>query len=235
MAKQCAVCGNRIGFSDDSKRINDTNELVCMKCFRTISDYTDKMWKTENKDEISGIKDEAKQSIDANISSQQGRNILHALLDSETNRRLEYIRDIEDSQNTDKVEYDFTPSPISDKYNELCGKLLLSTASSLEGYIITKQLGVVYGETVFKPSIGKALNARIDDFIDSLAVFSSREMTGRVSLIVEARKYAYVKMMNDALSRGANAIISIDTDNTFGGEYWYVSLYGTAVYAEKKE
>lgn len=41
--------------------------------------------------------------------------------------------------------------------------------------------------------------------------------------------------MREALDRGANAIIAIDSDNTIGDNTCYLSLYGTAVYAEKTE
>ena len=60
-------------------------------------------------------------------------------------------------------------------------------------------------------------------------------MKGQVGIIEEARKFAYVKMMKEAKDRGANAIIAIDSDNTIGESICYLSLYGTAVYAEKAD
>ena len=36
-------------------------------------------------------------------------------------------------------------------------------------------------------------------------------------------------MIEEAKWRGTNAIIAIESDNTFGGELMYLSLYGTAV------
>ncbi len=123
------------------------------------------------------------------------------------------------------------PVPVPDDYTQLSNHFILSTANTLEGYRITKQLGIVFGETVFKPSAGQQLASSVGDAFRALS-FSAKEMTGQVQIIEEARKFAYMKMMKAAYSRGANAIIAIDSDNTIGDSICYLSLYGTAVYAE---
>ena len=106
--------------------------------------------------------------------------------------------------------------------------ILLSTASVLEGYRVIKQCGVVFGETVFKHGAFSALGAAISN-----VGFGSRELEGSVSLIEEARQFAYNKMIKAAADKGANAIIAIDSDNTIGADVMYLSLYGTAVLVEK--
>ncbi len=111
---------------------------------------------------------------------------------------------------------------------------LLTTASTLEGYRIVKQFGVVFGETLFKHGALKSFGASFSDTIDSLK-FGSREMSGTTRLIEDARSFAYEKMIRAAKGRGANAIIAIDSDNTIGGEVMYLSLYGTAVRAVREE
>ena len=109
--------------------------------------------------------------------------------------------------------------------------LLMSTTANLEGYRITEQKGLVFGETVFKHSFLSSLGAGISNAIDMLSLRST-EMSGSVGLIEEARKFAFSKMMDDARARGANAIIGIESDNTIGGDIMYLSLYGTAVKVE---
>ena len=109
---------------------------------------------------------------------------------------------------------------------------LLSTANNLEGYVIVKQCGIVFGETVFKSSFLDSLGAGVSNMIDSLR-FKETEMSGQVSLIENAREFAYKKMIAEAERRGANAIIAIDSDNTISDFVFYISLYGTAVYVEK--
>ena len=105
---------------------------------------------------------------------------------------------------------------------------LLTTANSVEGYRIVEQCGLVFGETVFKHGFLNQLGASVMNTVDSVR-WGSREMSGSMSLIENAREYAYNKMISEAKKRGANAIIAIDTDNTFGGSVMYLSLYGTAV------
>ncbi len=102
--------------------------------------------------------------------------------------------------------------------------IMLTTAPSLEGYRIIRQCGIVFGETVFKHGAFSTLGAALDNI-----GIGSRELTGSVSLIEEARKFAYCKMIKQAKQRGANAIIAIDSDNTIGNDVMYLSLYGTAV------
>lgn len=107
-------------------------------------------------------------------------------------------------------------------------EFLMTTSTSLEGYRIIKQCGVVFGEAVFKHGYWKTIGASFSDAVDKIK-WGSREMSGSTALIQEARDYAYQKMISDAKAKGANAIIAIDSDNTIGGEIMYVSLYGTAV------
>lgn len=110
----------------------------------------------------------------------------------------------------------------------ISGDFILTTANSVEGYRIVEQCGLVFGETVFKHGFLNQLGASVMNTVDSVK-WGSREMSGSMSLIENAREYAYNKMINEAKKRGANAIIAIDTDNTFGGSVMYLSLYGTAV------
>lgn len=108
-------------------------------------------------------------------------------------------------------------------------EFLLTTAHNLEGYIIVKQCGIVFGETVFKNSALDQLSAGVSNMIDSLR-FKATELAGQVELIENAREYAYNKLIEAAKKRGANAVIAIESDNTIGnGNMMYISLYGTAV------
>ena len=105
---------------------------------------------------------------------------------------------------------------------------ILTTAPTIEGYRIIGQYGLVFGETVFKHGFMSRLGAGLSDAVDTIS-WGSREMSGSMGLIEDARQYAYDKMIAEAKNRGANAIIAIDSDNTFGGDVMYISLYGTAV------
>lgn len=104
----------------------------------------------------------------------------------------------------------------------------MTTANTLEGFAIVEQLGIVFGETVFKHSILDNISAGISNTVDSLR-FRATEMSGSMNLIGKARDYAYGKLVEEAKKKGANAVIAIESDNTIGNNIMYISLYGTAV------
>ena len=106
--------------------------------------------------------------------------------------------------------------------------MLVTTASSLEGYRIVEQFGVVFGESVFKHGFLKSAGASLSDTMDRLR-FGSHELSGSTSLIQSAREHAYEKLVSQAKARGANAIIALDAENVIGEDVMYILLYGTAV------
>lgn len=111
-------------------------------------------------------------------------------------------------------------------------EMILTTCPSVEGYHITKQLGLVYGEVVYKAGFLKGLGAAISDLGDTFTL-SDREMSGSMKLIDDAREYATNKMIGIAASRGANAVIGIDAESSMGGDIMHTTIYGTAVFLEK--
>lgn len=104
---------------------------------------------------------------------------------------------------------------------------LVTTSTSLEGYRITKQLGVVRGIT----ARSRSLLGNIGGGIQSL-------FGGKLSIYVElcetAREEAYQLMIKHADERGANAIINMRYDaNEVMQGITEVLAYGTAVVVEK--
>lgn len=227
MANYCCVCGAKIGLLDSYKNIKKTGELVCMLCDGQLKPYSDKMWLATNADDVDSIYTEAIEDLQSKESFTGKVDKLLMLWEEKHTERMCYLT----------KDYSSIPTavaPPSSPYDELRKKLILTTTSVLQGYKITKQLGVVFGETVFKPSAGQQFASSIGDAFRAMS-FSSKEMAGQVGIIEEARKFAYTKMMQEALDLGANAIIGIDSDNTIGDNICYLSLYGTAVYAEPEE
>ncbi len=230
MAKQCCVCGRNIGFTDDSRKISSTNELVCMKCNNLLADFSGKLWKAERLEELASIKAEADNYIDTLTDINDDK--LHLLLNEKYNECKGNLETTISERKAPPGQSFNEPEQEPDPYYELSKQLLLTTANNLEGYHVVKQLGVVFGETVFKPSFEQAMTSAVGDFFRSFS-FSAKEMKGSVELIEFARRFAYAKMMKEALDKGANAIIAIETDNTIGSSTMYLSLYGTAVFVEK--
>jgi uncharacterized protein YbjQ (UPF0145 family) len=107
--------------------------------------------------------------------------------------------------------------------------ILLTTTNTLDGYVISDYLGIVTGETIMGANIVRDFMASITDIVGGRA--SSYEKS-----LVEAKQIAMSEMVDDARSRGANAVIGIDLDyETIGanGSMMMVSATGTAVRIEK--
>jgi uncharacterized protein YbjQ (UPF0145 family) len=105
---------------------------------------------------------------------------------------------------------------------------LITTSTTLEGYKIVKQLGVVRGITVRSRSV-----------LGNIAGGFQSVFGGRLSIYVElcenAREEAYRLLMHHAQALGANAIISMRYDaNEVMQGITEVLAYGTAVIVEKE-
>jgi uncharacterized protein YbjQ (UPF0145 family) len=104
---------------------------------------------------------------------------------------------------------------------------MITTSTALDGYRITRNLGVVRGITVRSRSV-----------LGNLAGGLQSLMGGRLSIYVElcetAREEAFQHMMQHASERGANCVINMryDANEVISG-ITEVLAYGTAVVAEK--
>lgn len=112
--------------------------------------------------------------------------------------------------------------------------ILLTTCSFLEGYKVIEQLGLVSGEVVLKLSFSDRVSASLDDFGSALSL-KMTEMTGTMSLLEDAKEYSLDKMKLSAAMKGANAIIGIDRETSFGEKIMHITINGTAVKVEKIE
>ncbi len=104
---------------------------------------------------------------------------------------------------------------------------LITTSNELEGYRITKHLGIVRGITVRS----RSLLGNIGGGIQSL-------FGGQLSIYVElcekTREEAFQYMIHHANERGANAIINMRYDaNEVMSGITEVLAYGSAVVVEK--
>lgn len=99
---------------------------------------------------------------------------------------------------------------------------LITTSNQLEGYKITKHLGMVRGITVRSRSIFGNIGAGLQTLVG-----------GKISIFVDlceaAREEAFQQMIQHASDRGANAIINIRYDaNEVMQGVTEVLCYGTA-------
>lgn len=112
--------------------------------------------------------------------------------------------------------------------------MMLSTCPSIEGYKIKKQLGLVFGECLFKAGFLNSLSASFEN-IGAVLSFGDKELSGTTTLLDNARNYAINKMIDKAANLGANAIIGIDSESSAGGDIMHIAIMGTAVYIEPQE
>jgi uncharacterized protein YbjQ (UPF0145 family) len=104
---------------------------------------------------------------------------------------------------------------------------MITTSITLEGYRVSRTLGIVRGITVRSRSL-------LGNFAGGLQTLFG----GRISIYVElceaSREEAFQHMMQHASERGANAIINMRYDaNEVMNGVTEVLAYGTAVVVEK--
>ena len=104
---------------------------------------------------------------------------------------------------------------------------LITTSTSLEGYKVTEQLGLVRGITVRSRSIlGNMAGGFMTIFGGKSSIYTE--------LCEKAREEAYQLMVAHAKTMGANAIINMRNDaNEVMSGLTEVLAYGTAVVVEK--
>jgi uncharacterized protein YbjQ (UPF0145 family) len=104
--------------------------------------------------------------------------------------------------------------------------MLLSNLESMPGYVIQRQIDVVYGSTVRSKHAGR-------DFLAGLKNIVGGELTAYTELLEESRQEAMGRMIEKAQAMGANAIVGIrfSTSNIAQGAS-ELFVYGTAVIVE---
>ena len=105
--------------------------------------------------------------------------------------------------------------------------ILITTSTSLEGYKISHQLGLVRGITVRSRSVlGNMAGGFMTIFGGRSAIYTE--------LCERAREEAYQLMLQHARALGANAVINMRYDaNEVMSGLTEVLAYGTAVIVEK--
>ena len=102
-------------------------------------------------------------------------------------------------------------------------KQLVTTSNQLEGYRISKHLGVVRGITVRSRSI-------FGNIAGAFQTLGGGKISIYVTLCERARQEAYDQMLEHANEHGANAIINMRYDaNEVMNGVTEVLCYGTAV------
>jgi uncharacterized protein YbjQ (UPF0145 family) len=105
--------------------------------------------------------------------------------------------------------------------------MIITTMNDLPGYEIEDVLGEVFGLTVRSRNLGSQIGA-------SLKSLAGGELKGMTKMLAEGRVHATERVVEEAESKGANAIVAFRYDTSELGTTWTeICAYGTAVRARK--
>jgi uncharacterized protein YbjQ (UPF0145 family) len=105
--------------------------------------------------------------------------------------------------------------------------VLITTANDLPGYEVTETLGEVFGLTVRSRNIGSQLGAGFKSILGG-------ELKGMTKALVDSRLQVIERMVEEAETKGADAIVAMRFDTSdMGGNWTEICAYGTAVRARK--
>jgi uncharacterized protein YbjQ (UPF0145 family) len=105
--------------------------------------------------------------------------------------------------------------------------MLISTMNDLPGYEIQEVFGEVFGLTVRARNIGSQIGAGLKSILGG-------ELGGMTKMLAQGREEAIQRLVAEAESKGANAIVAMRFDTSELGTTWTeICAYGTAVRARK--
>jgi uncharacterized protein YbjQ (UPF0145 family) len=105
--------------------------------------------------------------------------------------------------------------------------MIISTMNDLPGHQIDEVMGEVFGLTVRARNVGSQIGASLKSLVGG-------ELKGMTKMLAEGRTHAVERLVEEAESKGANAIIAFRFDTSELGTTWTeICAYGTAVRATK--
>jgi uncharacterized protein YbjQ (UPF0145 family) len=106
--------------------------------------------------------------------------------------------------------------------------MIISTMNDLPGYRIEEVMGEVFGLTVRSRNLGSQIGAGLKSLVGG-------ELKGMTKMLAEGRMHAQERLVEEAESRGANAVVAFRFDTSeLGGTWTEICAYGTAVRATKQ-
>jgi uncharacterized protein YbjQ (UPF0145 family) len=105
--------------------------------------------------------------------------------------------------------------------------MIITTMNDLPGYEIEEVLGEVFGLTVRSRNVGSQVGASLKSLVGG-------ELKGMTKMLIEGRRHAQDRLVEEAEQRGANAILAFRFDTSELGTTWTeICAYGTAVRARR--
>jgi uncharacterized protein YbjQ (UPF0145 family) len=104
--------------------------------------------------------------------------------------------------------------------------MIVSTTFQLEGYKITRYLGIVRGIVVRTPTIGQGILGGLQNIVGG-------KIRAFTEMCETTRAQAYDDMVEHAKQLGADAIVGVQYDASDVGDGTEVLCFGTAIKIEK--
>src|ERR1700751_4237625 len=101
--------------------------------------------------------------------------------------------------------------------------MIITTTNDVPGNVIDEVYGEVFGLTVRSRNIGSQIGASFKSLLGG-------ELGGMTKMLAEGREEAIARLVEEAESKGANAIVAMRFDTSELGTTWTeICAYGTAV------
>ena len=106
--------------------------------------------------------------------------------------------------------------------------MLIATTNDVSGYEVEEVFGEVFGLTVRARNLGSQIGAGLKSLIGG-------ELGGMTKMLAQGREEAISRLVAEAESKGANAILAMRFDSSELGTTWTeICAYGTAVRVRKR-
>ena len=101
--------------------------------------------------------------------------------------------------------------------------MIVTTMNDIPGYQIDEVYGEVFGLTVRSRNLGSQFGASLKSMLGG-------ELKGMTKALADSRLEVTQRMVEEAESKGANAIVAMRFDTSEMGDTWTeICAYGTAV------
>lgn len=224
MGITCVICEKtQRGWIQDFPLCESNVELrICGSCFDKLCRLTQTATPENESDIIDFFR-----NASANTSSTEVKKYLDSVLSKV--EQLKADNQIKKQQEEIKKQQEETAKKETDKR---LNEMLLTTSHFFDGYKVVKYIDVICRESVYKNSFWKRFDASVDDIANSFTL-KETEMSGVTALISEAREHTMKHFKIDAAVMGANAILGIQFQSSWGRDVVRVTIAGTAVEIQK--
>ncbi|HXW38795.1 MAG TPA: YbjQ family protein [Acidimicrobiales bacterium] len=104
--------------------------------------------------------------------------------------------------------------------------MLISTMNDVPGYRVSRVIGECFGLTVRSRNVFSQMGAGFKSIVGG-------ELVGMTKNLQKSRQEVLGRMVEEAESRGANAVLAMRFDTSeMGGNWTEICAYGTAVVVE---